>query len=96
MVGGQIGTAQDKSGQGFQGTFFLPFFASDFKIERHISIRQEWLKAEFQENVIAGFQYFKEEWKQENKIEIKQSFHISRLQYGNKESYMAGLIESNK
>ena len=96
MVGGQIGTAQDKSGQGFQGTFFLPFFASDFKIERNIPIRKEWLKAWFQENVIARFQYFKKEWKKENKIEIKQSFNISRLQYGNKESYMAGLIESNK
>jgi hypothetical protein len=38
-------TAQDKSGQGFQGTFFLPFFASDFniesKIERNIPIRKE-------------------------------------------------------
>ena len=100
MVGGQNGTAQDKSGQGFQGTFFLPFFASDFKIEskieRNIPIRKEWLKAWFQESMIAGFQYFKKEWKQENKIEIKQSFNISRLQYGNKESYMAGLIESNK
>ena len=100
MVGGQIGTTKDKSGQGFQGTFFLPFFASDFKIEskieRNIPIRKEWLKAWFQESMIAGFQYFKKEWKQENKIEIKQSFHISRLQYGNKESYMAGLIESNK
>ena len=35
----------DKSGQGFQGTFFLPFFASDFKIEskieRNIPIRKE-------------------------------------------------------
>ena len=31
-----------------------------------------------------------------NTYEIKQSFNISRLQYGNKESYMAGLIESNK
>ena len=86
MVGGQNGTAQDKSGQGFQGTFFLPFFASDFKIEskieRNIPIRKEWLKAWLQENVIAGFQYFKKEWKQENKIEIKQSFNISRLQYG--------------
>ena len=43
--GGLIGTAQDKSGQGFQGTFFLPFFASDFniesKIERNIPIRKE-------------------------------------------------------
>ena len=29
-------------------------------------------------------------------LTIKQSFNISRLQYGNKESYMAGLIESNK
>ena len=84
MVGGQNGTAQDKSGhlpqaaendtifapqadrqpeeniseatpeagQGFQGTFFLPFFASDFniesKIERNIPIRKEWLKAGFQ------------------------------------------------
>ena len=42
---GQIGTAQDKTGQGFQGTFFLPFFASDFniesKIERNIPIRKE-------------------------------------------------------
>ena len=86
MVGGQNGTAQDKSGQGFQGTFFLPFFASDFKIEskieRNIPIRKEWLKAWFQENVIALFQYSKKEWKQENKIEIKQSFNISRLQYG--------------
>ena len=81
MVGGQIGTAQDKTGQGFQGTFFLPFFASDFKIEskieRNIPIRKEWLKAWFQENVIAGFQYSKKEWKQENKIEIKQSFKIA-------------------
>jgi hypothetical protein len=45
VVGGQNGTAQDKSGQGFQGTFFLPFFASDFniesKIERNIPIRKE-------------------------------------------------------
>jgi hypothetical protein len=45
VVGGQIGTAQDKSGQGFQGMFFLPFFASDFKIEskieRNIPIRKE-------------------------------------------------------
>ena len=100
MVDGQIGTAQDKSGQGFQGTFFLPFFASDFKIEskieRNIPIRKEWLKAWFQESMIALFQYFKKAWKQENKIEIKQSFNLSRLQYGNKESYMAGLIESNK
>ena len=100
MVGGQNGTAQDKSGQGFQGTFFLPFFASDFKIEskieRNIPIRKEWLKAWFQESMIALFQYFKKAWKQENKIEIKQSFNLSRLQYGNKESYMAGLIESNK
>nr|WHP38081.1 hypothetical protein [Bacteroides fragilis] len=36
---------QDKSGQGFQGMFFLPFFASDFKIEskieRNIPIRKE-------------------------------------------------------
>ena len=43
--GGQIGTAQDKSGQGFQGTFFLLFFVSDFKIEskieRNIPIRKE-------------------------------------------------------
>ena len=43
--GGLIGTAQDKSGQGFQRTFFLPFFASDFniesKIERNIPIRKE-------------------------------------------------------
>ena len=43
--GGLIGTVQDKSGQGFQGTFFLPFFASDFKIEskieRNIPIRKE-------------------------------------------------------
>ena len=81
MVGGQNGTAQDKSGQGFQGTFFLPFFASDFKIEskieRNIPIRKEWLKAGFQENVIAGFQYSKKKWKQENKIEIKQSFKIA-------------------
>ena len=81
MVGGQIGTAQDKTGQGFQGTFFLPFFASDFKIEskieRNIPIRKEWLKAWFQENVIAGFQYSKKEWKLENKIEIKQSFKIA-------------------
>ena len=42
---GLIGTAQDKTGQGFQGTFFLPFFASDFKIEskieRNIPIRKE-------------------------------------------------------
>ena len=86
MVGGQNGTAQDKSGQGFQGTFFLPFFASDFKIEskieRNIPIRKEWLKAWFQESMIALFQYSKKEWKQENKIEIKQSFNISRLQYG--------------
>ena len=41
----QNGTVQDKSGQGFQGTFFLPFFASDFKIEskieRNIPIRKE-------------------------------------------------------
>ena len=89
MVGGQNGTAQDKSGQGFQGTFFLPFFASDFKIEskieRNIPIRKEWLKAWFQESMIAGFQYSKKEWKLENKIEIKQSFNISRLQYGKKE-----------
>ena len=85
MVGGQIGTTKDKSGQGFSGTFFLPFFASDFKIEskieRNISIKEERLKARFQENKIAGFQYFKKEWKQENKIEIKQSFNISRRQY---------------
>ncbi len=92
MVGGQIGTAQDKSGHIWKRTFFLLLFAEDFKIESHISSK----KAGFQENEIAGFQYFKEEWKQENKIEIKQSFNISRLQYGNKESYMAGLIESNK
>ena len=96
MVGGQIGTAQDKTGQGFQGTFFLPFFASDFKIEskieRNIPIRKEWLKAWFQENVIAGFQYFKKEWKQENKIEIKQSFNISIFQDCN----MEWMIESNK
>ena len=89
MVGGQIGTAQDKSGQGFQGTFFLPFFASDFKIEskieRNIPIRKEWLKAWFQENMIAGFQYFKKEWKLENKIEIKQSFNISIFQDCNME-----------
>ena len=100
MVGGQIGTTKDKSGQGFQGTFFLLFFVSDFKIEskieRNIPIRKEWLKAWFQESMIALFQYFKKAWKQENKIEIKQSFNLSRLQYGNKESYMAGLIESNK
>jgi len=48
VVGGQNGTAQDKSGQGFQGTFFLPFFASDFniesKIERNIPIRKARLK----------------------------------------------------
>ena len=90
MVGGQNGTAQDKSGQGFQGTFFLPFFASDFKIEskieRNIPIRKEWLKAWFQERMIALFQYSKKEWKQENKIEIKQSFNISRLQYRKDES----------
>jgi len=43
------------------------------------------LKAGFQENMIAGFQYFKEASKQENKIEIKQSFNISRLQYGKNE-----------
>jgi len=35
--------------------------------------------------VIAGFQYFKKELKQESKIEIKQSFNISRLQHGKKE-----------
>jgi len=52
VVGGQNGTAKDKSGQGFQGTFFLPFFASDFniesKIERNIPIRKARLKAGFQ------------------------------------------------
>ena len=64
---------------------FLLFFASDFKIERNIPIRKEWLKAWFQESMIAGFQYFKKEWKLENKIEIKQSFNISRLQYGKNE-----------
>ena len=85
MVGGQNGTSQDKSGHIWKRTFFLLLFAEDFKIERHISIRQEWLKAGFQENVIAGFQYFKEASKQENKIEIKQSFNISRLQYGKNE-----------
>jgi hypothetical protein len=56
---------QDKSGQGFSGTFFLPFFVSDFKIEskieRNISIKEERLKARFQESRIAGFQYFKKE-----------------------------------
>ena len=34
------------------------------------------------ESMIAGFQYSKKERKLENKIEIKQSFNISRLQYG--------------
>ena len=80
MVGGQNGTAQDKSGQGFQGTFFLPFFASDFKIEskieRNIPIRKEWLKAWFQESMIAGFQYFKKEWKLE-----KQDWNKTIFQY---------------
>ena len=82
MVGGQNGTSQDKSKKKKKRTVFLLLFAEDFKIERNISVRKEWLKTWFQENVIAGFQYFKKEWKQENKIEIKQSFNISRLQYG--------------
>jgi len=60
VVGGQIGTAQDKSGHVFQGTFFLLFFASDFKIESNmgspISRKEDWLKARFQESRISIFQ----------------------------------------
>ncbi|MCO7113498.1 hypothetical protein NIB75_16325 [Bacteroides uniformis] len=71
MVGGQNGTAQDKSGQGFRGTFFLPFFASDFniesKIERNIPIEERMIESRisikhdcrisiFQERMKAGKQ----------------------------------------
>ena len=81
MVGGQNETTQDKSGHIWKRMAFLLLFAEDFKIESNmespISRKEDWLKARFQESGIARFQYFKKEWKQENKIEIKQSFKIA-------------------